>query len=185
MHIPQFNPSDTLCCNLSSSWKRSSKSSLTAPRRRTMAREAICAMQTPRRRVLPRAAVSKCNPCHPLGSSSPASSLCIRSTQDGFEYSSVRIGADGARFHPIYDEFASKGASTAPSSSNTMNTSDTARGPGYSATDNLRPHTQLEQADENSTASIKSGVTGLPQGGSYPPRSEAQSNTVLPDRTVG
>lgn len=91
----------------------------------------------------------------------------------------------GSEFHPIYDEFASKGASTAPSSSNTMNTADTARGPGYSATDNLRPHTQLEKADENSTASIKSGVTGLPQGGSYPPRSEAQSNTVLPDRTVG
>lgn len=149
-----------------------------------MARVATCAMLTLRREP-PRAAVSKYNPCLPPGQLEP----CITVVQSLKPRRDSVIADNNARYHPIYDQFASqgKGTTTGSNTSNVAGTSttDTTRETGHSATDSLRPHTQLGQTDEISTASIKSGVVGHPQGVNNPSQASThQSNTVLPDRTA-
>jgi hypothetical protein len=136
--------------------------------------------------------------------SSPTSNL----GGEGSHIGSSRQPQSGgtSEHHPIYDQFASNSPSrttgqSAYSPTMSQNLPDSAKGFGPSATQStqsstLRPDTGHGRpgygGNDISTASIKSGVLGFPQGGGHAAMShtpdldatQAQGATGLPDRTA-
>ncbi|KAF2743953.1 hypothetical protein M011DRAFT_200642 [Sporormia fimetaria CBS 119925] len=91
----------------------------------------------------------------------------------------------GEQHHPIYDQFA-KTKTTAPTDMTTPAPQSQAAPSDVQGEPGIRPNAPYgvppHHVDETSTASVKSGVMGLPQGKTYQEAGQTQSGALPPSR---